>query len=83
MAIMAITVMLWIIWSDTIRARRPLPILYAMRIALYLIVAGIMIVTLVRNPEAFSGGARVVTILAILVGFVGAGYFGRRMVLRK
>jgi hypothetical protein len=83
MAIMAITVMLWIIWSDTIRARRPAPILYAMRIALYLIVAGIMILNLVRHPDIFGGGAKALTIVAILVGFAGAGYFGRKMVLRK
>ena len=83
MAIAAITVMLWIIWSDTIRARRPLPILYALRIALYLIVAGMMIVNLVRSPEVFGGGARIVTIVAILVGFLGAGYFARRMALRR
>jgi len=83
MAMAAITVMLWIVWSDTIRARRPSPILYAMRIALYLIVSGIMIVNLVRRPDLFGGGALIVTVLAVLVGFVGAGYFFRRMVLRK
>jgi hypothetical protein len=83
MAIAAITVMLWIIWSDTIRGRRPMPILYAMRIALYLIMSGIMIVNLVRYPDVFGGGARAVTILAIVTGFIGAGYFARKMVLRK
>jgi len=83
MAIAAITVMLWIVWSDTLRARRPSPILYAMRIALYLIVAGIMIVNLVRRPDLFGGSGLIVTLLAVLVGFVGAGYFARRMVLRK
>ncbi|MEO8382045.1 MAG: hypothetical protein ABI779_20460 [Acidobacteriota bacterium] len=83
MAIAAITVMLWIIWSDTIRARRPSPILYAMRIALYLIVTGIMILNMVRYPETFAGSARLVTVVAVLVGLTGAGYFARRMVLRK
>lgn len=83
MAIAAITVMLWILWSDTIRARRPSPILYAMRIALYLIVAGIMIVNLARYPDVFGGSARIVTIVAVGVGLVGAGYFARKMVLRK
>ena len=83
MALAAITVMLWIIWSDTIRARRPLPLLYALRIALYLIVAGVMIVNLVRRPDLFGGSARLVTVAAIAVGFLGAGYFGRKMFLRK
>ena len=83
MAIAAITVMLWILWSDTIRARRPSPILYALRIALYLIVSFIMILNLVRYPHVFGGSARVVTIVAVLVGFVGAGYFARKMVRRR
>jgi hypothetical protein len=83
MAVAAVTVMLWILWSDTIRARRPSPILYAMRIALYLIVSFIMILNLVRYPHVFGGSARVITILAVLVGFVGAGYFTRKMVLRR
>lgn len=83
MAILAITVMLWILWSDTLRARRPMPILYAMRIALYLIVTGILILNMVRYPYMFAGTTRVIVIVAVLVGLVGAGYFTRRLVLRK
>jgi len=83
MAILAITVMLWILWSDTLRARRPMPILYAMRIALYLIVTGILILNMVRYPNMFAGTTRVIVIVAVLVGLVGAGYFTRRLVLRK
>jgi hypothetical protein len=82
MAIAAITVMLWIMWSDTIRARKPAPILYAVRIALYLIVSGILILNMVRYPRYFAGGARVVAIAAVLIGFGGAFYFGRRLVRR-
>lgn len=82
MAITAITVMLWILWSDTIRARRPTPILYAVRIALYLIISGIMILNMVRYPHFFAGGARALAITAALIGLVGAGYFGRRLVRR-
>jgi hypothetical protein len=83
MALAALTVMLWILWSDTLRARRPSPILYAMRIALYLIVSGILVLNLVRYPNLFSGAARWIAVLAVLVGFVGAGYFARRLVLRR
>lgn len=82
MAITAITVMLWILWSDTLRSRRPTPILYAIRIALYLIISGIMIVNMVRYPHHFGGGSRVLAIAAALIGLVGAGYFGRRLVRR-
>ena len=83
MAIAAITVMLWILWSDTIRKRRPTPILYAMRIALYLIVSGILILNLVRYPDVFAGNVRGIAIVAVLVGFVGAGYFARRLVQKR
>lgn len=83
MAIAAITVMLWILWSDTIRKQRPSAILYAMRIALYLIVSFIMILNLVRYPHVFAGSARAVALVAVVVGFIGAGYFARKMVLRR
>jgi hypothetical protein len=83
MAVVAMTVMLWILWSDTVRARRPTPILYALRIALYLIVTGILILNLIRYPDVFAGSARVLVIAAVLVGLLGAGYFTRRLVLRR
>jgi hypothetical protein len=83
MAIAALTVMLWIVWSDTIRTKRPGPVLYAMRIALYLIMAGILVLNMFRYPSQFSATARVVTVLAALVGIFGAGYFARRLVTRS
>ncbi len=83
MAIAALTVMLWIIWSDTIRARKPSPVLYTMRIALYLIMSAILVLNMVRYPAEFSGGARVVSIVAVVVGIFGAGYFARRLVTRS
>lgn len=83
MAIAAITVMLWILWSDTIRSKRPAPILYAVRIGLYLVVSGILILNLVRYPHAFAGSAKAIAIGAVIVGVFGAGYFARRLVLRR
>ena len=83
MVIAAITVMLWILWSDTIRKRRPSQILYTMRIALYLVVSGILIHNVVRYPHVFAGNIRILAIVAVLVGLIGAGYFARRLVLRR
>ena len=83
MAIATMTVMLWILWSDTIRARRPAPILYVLRIALFLIVSGVLVVNLLRYPEIFAGGARTLTVAAVAIGLLGAGYFARRLVLRR
>jgi hypothetical protein len=83
MAMATITVMLWLMWSDTIRPRRPAPILYAVRVALYLIVSGILVLNLIRYPHLFNGAGRALCIVAVVVGLIGAGYFGRRMALRR
>ena len=83
MALAALTVMLWLVWSDTTRVRRPMPILHAMRIALFLIVSGVLILNLVRYPHVFRGSARFIAIAAVIVGLVGAGYFARRLTTRR
>ena len=82
-AIATITVMLWIMWSDTLRARKPSPILYTVRIALFLVVAGVLIHNLVRFPHVFDSSARGLTIVAAIIGVVGAGYFARRLTSRR
>jgi asparagine N-glycosylation enzyme membrane subunit Stt3 len=81
-AIAALTVMLWILWSDSIRARRASQALYAVRVALYLVVSGILILNRLRYPQYFSGGATVAVALAVLVGLGGAFWFARRLVRR-
>lgn len=82
LAIACITVMLWLIWSDNVRAHRPQPILYAIRIALFIIVAGVMVVNMVRYPNTFAHGARALAIVAVAVGILGAYYFARKMARR-
>lgn len=82
MAIAALTVMLWILWSDTVRGRKPSPILYTVRIALYLIMAGVLVLNRLRYPQYFSPAATALVYLAALVGLFGALYFGRRLVRR-
>ena len=56
-AIAALTVMLWILWSDSIRSRRASQAMYALRVATYLVVTGVLILNRVRYPQYFSGGA--------------------------
>ena len=80
MALAAITVMLWLLWSDSLRARKPTPILYAVRIALFLITSGVLMLNIIRYPDVFAGSARVLAVLAVIVGFIGAAYFGRRLI---
>lgn len=82
MALAAITVMLWLLWSDSVRPRRPAPVLYAIRVALYLIVSGVLVVNLVRYPAAFPGTARWLAVAAVVLGVFGAGYFWRRLTRR-
>jgi hypothetical protein len=82
MAIAALTIMLWILWSDSIRARRSSPVLYALRIALYLIVAAILVLNRLRYPHLFSATATVMVALAVLVGLFGAWWFAKRLVAR-
>lgn len=82
-AIAALTVMLWIIWSDSLRAKRPTPIVYALRIALYLIASGILMLNMIRYPAQFNTTARGFSIAAAVVGVGGAAYFARRLVRRS
>ena len=83
MAIASLTVMLWILWSDTIRARRPSQILFTIRIGLYLVVSAVLILNLFRYPRIFDTTDRVLTIITAAVGILGAGYFARRLVRRS
>jgi hypothetical protein len=82
MAIAALTVMLWLIWSDTIRSSRSPAVLYAVRVALFVIVAGILVLNRVRYPFLFSTTATVLVVLVALVGAGGAVYFARKLVRR-
>lgn len=82
MAIAALTVMLWLIWSDTIRPVRGPAVLYALRVALFVIVAGILVLNRVRYPFLFSTTATVLVLLVAMVGAGGAVYFARRLVKR-
>ena len=83
MAIASLTVMLWILWSDTIRGRRPSQILFTIRIGLYLVVSAVLLLNLFRYPRIFDTTDRVLTVIAAAVGILGAGYFARRLVRRS
>lgn len=83
MALMALTVMLWILWSDSVRPRRASQIIYTMRVGLYLVVAAVLILNLVRYPERFSASARMVCFLAVAVGLLGSAFFARKLMKRN
>lgn len=74
----ALTVMLWLLWSDSIRRRKTSRILYAIRVLLYLTVGFIIGSRLVITPAIFTQGGRALAILTVIVALVGAVYFVRR-----
>jgi hypothetical protein len=83
MAIAALTVMLWLIWSDTIRTAHTPAVLYALRVALFVIVAGILVLNRIRYPFLFSSTATTLVVIVALVGAGGAVYFARKLVRRS
>ena len=80
LAIATLTVMLWIIWSDSVRVGRSHPIVYWMRVALYLAASGVLIANVLRHPVTFSPGIKALVVLAALVGVAGAVYFFRKAI---
>jgi hypothetical protein len=82
MAIAAITVMLWILWSDTIRARRGSRVIYAVRIASYLAMAAVLVWNAVTRPSMFGTGGRLLVLAAVVIAVCGAFYFGRKLLQR-
>lgn len=74
----AIVVMLWILWSDSLR-RRPAPrFFYVLRVLIFLLMTGLLIYNLTLG--AYPDAVRWIAIFAAVVGLVGAGYFVRRLV---
>jgi hypothetical protein len=82
LAIASLTIMLWILWSDSLRARSKMPVLYALRIALFLIVAAILVLNRFRYPHLFSTAATVLVGVVVLVALFGSYWFARRLVAR-
>lgn len=81
-ALTALTLMLWILWRDSLRSRRAGQIIFTVRIALFLVVSGVLLLNLFRYPGLYTTTARVTTIFSALVGIGGAVYFSRRLIRR-
>jgi hypothetical protein len=80
-AIAALTVMLWILWSESVRrrGRRPPVVLYATRIVLYLAMSGVLVFNLLHHRELYTNSARALVLITATVGVLGAGYFARKL----
>lgn len=82
-ALATITVMLWLVWTDTVRTHKPTPILYGLRVLLFLAVSGVLVMNMLRYPRMYPGSVKGLTIVAVLVGIGGAVYFARRIMRRS
>jgi hypothetical protein len=74
----ALTLMMWIIWSDSVRKRRSSSILYGFRAFLYLAASAVLIYELWRERRWISHSILGVTLFAVVVGITGALYFFRK-----
>ena len=77
------TLMLWIIWSDSVRPRRPSVIMYVFRIVMFATVVGLMIYNSIVYPRMYGGGIRVLIALASIVGIAGIAYFVQKLRARR
>lgn len=74
----AIVILLWLLWSDSLRQRTMPRIWFYFRASLYLAVAGVMAWNGWRYGYAFTTINWVLIGVAIAVAIVGAAYFVRR-----
>lgn len=79
----ALTVMLWLLWSDSIRKRASSSLVYALRAGLYLSATAVMLFNLISRPIAFMDGGRTFAIVAVIVGLLGAVVFGRKAMMAR
>jgi O-antigen/teichoic acid export membrane protein len=83
MAMAAITVMLWILWSDSIRARGGSRVIYLVRIVAYLAMAAVLVYNAIHHPALFGAGGRTLVVAAVIVAIFGAIYFGRKLLVSR
>lgn len=74
-----LTVMMFLIWSDSIRPRGAHPIAYGARALLFVGATAILLYNRIRFPHLYTGAATLFIAIAVLVGIGGAIYFGRKL----
>lgn len=79
MPLAALTVMLWLLWSDSIRRGRQLRLFYAIRMVLFASVSGVVVYNLFKYPELFGRTGTVMSWIASLVGIIGVVFFFRKL----
>ena len=74
-------VMLWLIWSDSVRRRPTSRIFYIVRGLLFLGAVSLLVYNLVTYPGMYRGSDRSIVFFAVAVGVIGAIYFVRRAMM--
>jgi hypothetical protein len=74
-------VMLWLIWSDSVRRRPTSRIFYLLRCILFLGAVSLLVYNLVTYPGMYRGSDRSIVFFAITIGVIGAIYFVRRAMM--
>ena len=79
MPLAALTVMLWLLWSDSIRRGRQLRLFYAVRMLLFAAVACVVLYNLFKYPELFGRTGTLMSWVASVVGVIGVVFFFRKL----
>jgi len=79
MPLAALTVMLWLLWSDSIRRGRQFRLFYAVRMLLFGAVTAVVIYNLVKYPELFGRTGTFMSWVAAIVGVIGVVFFWRKL----
>ncbi|MBI2214438.1 MAG: hypothetical protein HYU52_12400 [Acidobacteria bacterium] len=79
MPLAALTVMLWLLWSDSIRRGKQLRLFYAVRMLLFGAVSGVVVYNVVKYPEMFGRTGKLMSWIASVVGVVGVAFFFRKL----
>ena len=79
MPLAALTVMLWLLWSDSIRRGRQLKLFYFVRMLLFGAVTGVMVFNVLKHPEMFGRTGTVMSWVASAVGVIGIVFFFRKL----
>jgi hypothetical protein len=80
LALAALAIMLWIIWSDSVRLGRSHAAIYWMRVVLYLAASAALVLNMTRHIVRFTTASEVVTVVAALAALGGAIHFLRKAV---
>ncbi|HVT45212.1 MAG TPA: hypothetical protein VMT00_12585 [Thermoanaerobaculia bacterium] len=73
----ALTLMLWIIWSDSVRPRKPGRLMYSIRVVLYLATAAALLYNSYLMRARTTNTVTVLIVITVLTGIGGAAYFAR------